>query len=61
MKAAVDGSLCTGCGVCSDACPEVFQLGADGLAQVVSEGECGSCSLEDMAERCPANAITVVE
>lgn len=60
MKATVDKSLCTGCGVCVDACPEVFQLGADGLADVKSEGECASCDLEEVAASCPANAINAV-
>lgn len=60
MKAVVDKSLCTGCGLCIDNCPEIFQLSADGLAQVVKEGECGSSSLEEVASTCPVNAIEIV-
>jgi len=26
MKAAVDKDLCTGCGLCEDTCPEVFEV-----------------------------------
>jgi ferredoxin len=59
MKVAVDKSLCTGCGLCVDGCPEVFQLGADGLADVVSKEECASCDLEEVATSCPVNAIEV--
>jgi ferredoxin len=26
MKAVVDKDLCTGCGLCEDTCPEVFEM-----------------------------------
>ncbi|MBC8372807.1 MAG: ferredoxin [Planctomycetes bacterium] len=29
MRAIVDEETCTGCGVCSDSCPEVFALDED--------------------------------
>ncbi|MFA5863282.1 MAG: ferredoxin [Phycisphaerae bacterium] len=34
MKAYVDSSLCTGCGLCTDACPDVFEIGDDNIARV---------------------------
>ncbi|GAH99283.1 unnamed protein product, partial [marine sediment metagenome] len=33
MKAVVDKDLCTGCGLCEDTCPEVFEV-KDGIAIV---------------------------
>ena len=33
MKATVDKSLCIGCGLCADACPEVFEMDDDNKAQ----------------------------
>lgn len=60
MKAVIDKSLCTGCGICVDGCPEVFHLEADGLAGVIKEGPCASCGLEEVAETCPVNAIEIV-
>lgn len=58
-KIKVDKSLCTGCGICVESCPEIFQLGADGTADVVKEGECGSSSMEDVVASCPVNAIII--
>jgi len=58
-KVKVDKALCTGCGVCVDMCPDIFQLGADGLADVVKEGDCGGTSMEEVVSGCPVNAIII--
>ena len=58
----VDEDLCTGCGVCSDMCPDVFDL-EDDIAKVkVDEvdGELLECAKE-AAESCPTEAISVEE
>ena len=34
MKVAVDAGSCTGCGVCVESCPEVFEMNAELLAQL---------------------------
>jgi len=60
VKAVIDKSLCTGCGLCVDNCPEIFQMSADGLAQVIKEGDCESCSLEEVVSSCPVNCIEIV-
>ena len=36
MIAIVDEELCTGCGVCAETCPEVFEL-LDDLAKIIIE------------------------
>ncbi len=57
----VDEELCTACGVCSDLCPDVFEL--NDVAQVkVSEveGEMLDCAKE-AAESCPGEAILIEE
>jgi ferredoxin len=53
---SIDQSLCSGCGICVDACPEVFVWGADGKATVLKqEDETGR--LEEIADQCPTDAI----
>jgi len=58
----VDEDLCTGCGVCSDMCPDVFDL-EDDVAKVKMDevdGEHLECTKE-AAESCPVEAIIVEE
>ncbi len=61
MRATVDPDLCTGCGLCEEVCPEVFEMNADGVAesnvdQVSSELEGAT---RDAADQCPVEAITI--
>ena len=55
----VDESLCTGCGLCSSTCPEVFEIGDDNIAKVKEAA--GGCDLNEVAESCPVEAIKVTE
>jgi ferredoxin len=57
-KVTVDDSLCTGCGLCSSNCPDVFEMGDDGLAHVIANSS-PDCDLNEIAEQCPVSAITV--
>ena len=63
MKPVIDSDLCIGDGVCEDLCPEVFQLGDDGLAHVINEdpGEESYGCVRDAIDACPTGAITVEE
>ncbi len=57
-KVAIDDSLCTGCGLCASNCPEVFEVGDDNLAHVITNS-CDTCDLKEIADQCPVNAISV--
>jgi ferredoxin len=61
MTVKVDKELCISCGVCVQTCPEVFDFGDDGKAEVISKDGCNGCDCEDVADSCPTDAITVEE
>ena len=62
MRVSVNES-CTGCGLCVDACPKVFDLGDDGVAIVliaaVPDEDMDAC--HEAAEVCPVEAIKIVD
>lgn len=62
MKPKVDEELCIGCGLCSEICPDIFEMGDDDLAHVINPERCqeaGCC--EEAAEECPVEAISLEE
>lgn len=63
MKAHVDRETCTGCGLCAEICPAVFEMGDDDLAKVkidpVPADAADDC--REAAESCPVEAITIEE
>ncbi len=61
MKAHVDPDLCTGCQLCVELCPDVFQMNDDGVAvaitdEIPSDLEAGA---REAAESCPVEAISI--
>jgi ferredoxin len=61
MKVYVDEDLCTGCGICEEMCPEVFEVGDDDISRIISEEECEEHDVKDVAAECPSEAIIVEE
>ncbi|RPI03286.1 MAG: ferredoxin [Calditrichaeota bacterium] len=60
MKVKIDADLCTGCELCVDTCPDVFEMG-DGIA-VVKTSQVPAGLEEDVKEcvdSCPSEAIIV--
>ncbi len=57
MTIKVDQNLCVGCGMCVNACPQVFKLNQDGKSEVISQDNI-KCAKE-AADICPVNAISV--
>ncbi len=57
-KVSVDASTCVGCGLCEQACPEVFEVQGDGVAHVKAQS-CATHNLAEIADQCPVNSIKV--
>ncbi|MBC3888993.1 4Fe-4S dicluster domain-containing protein [Acetobacterium paludosum] len=62
MKAIIDRSECIGCGLCTEACPEVFRMGDDDLAEVYAEVDDSlKSSAVEAQDSCPVSAISLEE
>lgn len=58
MKTRVNED-CIGCGMCVEVCPEVFEMGGDGLSHAVGDPDVCADRAYQAAEVCPVNAIEV--
>ncbi|RPJ06858.1 MAG: ferredoxin [Spirochaetaceae bacterium] len=60
MKVRIDADLCTGCALCTDSVPEVFQMGGD-IAEVITPSVAAGqeAAVKSAAADCPAEAIIV--
>ncbi|MDD5457361.1 MAG: ferredoxin [Candidatus Margulisbacteria bacterium] len=60
MKAVIDNELCIGCVLCTQTCPEVFEMNGEKAivhATPVPEGLEDLC--QQAADECPVTAITI--
>jgi ferredoxin len=60
MKVSIDKELCTGCGLCVDCVPEVFEL-VDDMAVVKMKPVKDTLTdrVREAADDCPAEAIII--
>ena len=61
MKAIVDADTCTGCGLCAETCPEVFEV--DDIAKVIADPVPAGAeeTAKQSAEDCPVESIKIEE
>lgn len=60
MNARVNKELCTGCGLCTQVCPEVFKMDEDkAIAFVEPIPKDLADKAKEAAEQCPVDAIEV--
>jgi ferredoxin len=60
MKTVVDPDLCTGCELCVDTCPDVFEMEDDiAVAKVDQVPDGLEDDVREAADACPAEAISV--
>jgi ferredoxin len=53
----VNQDVCIGCGTCESLCPEVFQLGDSGKAEVKADAPDNVSCIKEAIESCPVQAI----
>lgn len=70
LKARVKKDTCIGCGACTVIADQIFQIGDDGLAEVINPTEEEKIqeipeeekdNVIDASESCPTGAIEVIE
>ncbi|MCD6471979.1 4Fe-4S binding protein [Candidatus Aerophobetes bacterium] len=58
-KPIIDESVCTGCEICVDECPNNCLELVDDVATLVRPDDCDECGI--CVESCPSEAITLEE
>ena len=58
-KPKIDLDLCIACGICSQVCPEVFDVGPDGKSVVKPDADLNATCIQDAIDQCPVGAISL--
>lgn len=59
MKIKIDKEKCIGCQSCASICPEVFEMGEDGKAQVKKDAQLKAKCVDQAKNSCAVEAISV--
>jgi ferredoxin len=60
MKAIIDADLCSGCELCTQTCPEVFEMEGDvAVVKVDPIPDELQDSVQEAADDCPVEAISL--
>jgi len=61
MKATIDEGTCTGCTLCCDIAPDVFEMGDDGFAHTkgTEVPAAAEATTQEAVDGCPVAAIAV--
>ncbi|MEA3239432.1 MAG: ferredoxin [Candidatus Bipolaricaulota bacterium] len=54
----VDKDLCISCALCEQVCPDVFEMGSDGTAQVKAGADVNAACIQEAVDQCPVGAIS---
>jgi len=54
----IDRDKCIGCGLCVSLCPECFELDEENKSRAIKQ-DCQGLKLDEVAEDCPVQAITI--
>ena len=62
MRIVVDRTRCSSIGLCEATAPDIFDIGADGALQILSDDipEDRRTDLEQACENCPTQALSIV-
>jgi ferredoxin len=60
MKAIIDADLCSGCELCTQTCPEVFEMQGDvAIVKVDPVPDELEDSVQEAVDDCPVEAISI--
>ncbi|MGJ6123845.1 ferredoxin [Mycolicibacterium sp. Y3] len=59
MNIRVDGTKCSGIGMCEMTAPTVFEVGDDGQAHVIGGAQDDAAMAQEAVANCPTGAISI--
>ncbi|KAA0120577.1 ferredoxin [Mycolicibacterium sp. P9-22] len=59
MTVRVDGTKCSGIGLCEMTAPEVFEIGDDGQSHVIGDPDGDRAATLEAISNCPTSAISI--